>query len=113
MNIDDCYKILRLDKTCTLNEIKKARNEFANFFHPDNWNKEENPEKYKKANQLMAEINLAYERLIKFKNFERQEEQRSQKERQKEQKKHRERQEEQRRQREKQKEQKRKRERQE
>ena len=110
MNINDCYRILRLDKTCTLNEIKEARNEFARFFHPDNWNKEENPEKFKKANQLMTEINLAYETLIKFKNFERQEEQRSQKKRQKEQKKQREKQEkqkEQKRQREKQEEQKR------
>ena len=59
MNLQESYKILELDKTSCLQEVKQAYRDIVFIWHPDRL--ESNQRIKKKAEKKLQEINLAYE----------------------------------------------------
>ncbi len=62
--LDECYKILDLDKNCTKEDLKKQYAYMTKSYHPDKYNKEEiPPEVRKELEDTYKKINLAYDKL--------------------------------------------------
>jgi DnaJ like chaperone protein len=67
-NPDRAYKILEIDKTATVAEIKKAYRTMAKKYHPDKLI--DMDEAYKKgAEEKFREVQEAYERIQKERGF--------------------------------------------
>jgi len=68
---DKYAKILGVDKSASIGEIKKAYRHLAKEYHPDKMAADGMPEEYMKyANERISEINEAYEFLKKYKEVE-------------------------------------------
>src|SRR5690349_2461299 len=63
MNIDDCLKILELKRGASIEEIKTARIELLQVWHPDKY--VSNPNLSEKAQEKTLKINEAFRILIK------------------------------------------------
>ncbi len=61
MNLNNCYRTLGVSTSATDDEIKGAFKSLAHKYHPD-----KNPKKLKWATQAMADLNVAYTTLIKY-----------------------------------------------
>ena len=67
-NPDSAYKILEIDRTATINEIKKAYREMAKKYHPDKL--QHMDEAYQKgAEEKFRKVQEAYEQIQKEKGF--------------------------------------------
>lgn len=63
-NLDECYKILGLDKNCSEYDLKKRYAYLTKSYHPDNYNIDEMPPDVKRQlEDTYKKINLAYDRL--------------------------------------------------
>lgn len=63
-NLDECYKILGLDKNCTKDDLKRRYAHLTKSYHPDKYNSEEMPaEVRKELEDTYKKINLAYDKL--------------------------------------------------
>ena len=63
-DIDECYKILGLEKNCSKSELKKQYAYLTKSYHPDKYNKEEMPKEVRKElEDTYKKINLAYDKL--------------------------------------------------
>lgn len=70
MNIDDCLKILELKRGASLDEIKTARIELLQVWHPDKFFS--NPKLAEKAMEKTLKINEAFNILLKELNHKEQ-----------------------------------------
>lgn len=61
MNIKECYKVLEIEETNSLKEIKEGYRDIVFVWHPDRL--ESNQRIKKKAEKKLKQINLAYEKL--------------------------------------------------
>ena len=67
MNLDEYYKILGLKPGASVKEVKSARNEMLEVWHPDRF--QHKPDIARKATEQTKQINDAYHKIIKhFKN---------------------------------------------
>ncbi len=64
MNIKECYKVLEIEETNSLKEIKEAYRDIVFVWHPDRL--ESNQRVKKKAEKKLKEINSAYEKLKEY-----------------------------------------------
>ncbi len=64
MDIQDCYKILELEKNCSFARLKQAYRKQVNLWHPDRF--PDNPDLKQKAEKRLTKINLAYETLALY-----------------------------------------------
>lgn len=63
-DIDECYKILGLEKNCSKSDLKKQYAYLTKSYHPDKYNKEEMPKEVRKElEDTYKKINLAYDKL--------------------------------------------------
>lgn len=63
-HLDECYKILGLDKNCSENDLKRRYAYLAKTYHPDRYNLEEMPlEVRKELEDTYKKINMAYDKL--------------------------------------------------
>lgn len=63
-DLDECYKILGLDKNCTKEDLKKQYAYMTKSYHPDKYNAEEMPTEIRKElEDTYKKINLAYDKL--------------------------------------------------
>lgn len=63
-DLDECYKILGLEKNCTKEDLKKQYAYLTKSYHPDKYNTEEMPaEVRKELEDTYKKINLAYDKL--------------------------------------------------
>ena len=67
MNIDDCLKILELKPGASIDEIKTARVELLQVWHPDKF--ASNPKLSEKAKEKTLKINEAFNILVKDLNL--------------------------------------------
>jgi curved DNA-binding protein CbpA len=75
MNIDDCFKVLELRKDATLEDVKAARIELLQVWHPDKF--PANSKLWEKAQERTLKINEAFGILVKeFKLHEQKDESR-------------------------------------
>ncbi len=56
----NCYDILGVDNSASFEEIKNAYYKRVKVVHPDRFNKDEQPNEWKAANEMLAELNAAY-----------------------------------------------------
>lgn len=63
MNIDDCFKVLELKKDATLEDVKAARIELLQVWHPDKF--AANSKLSEKARERTLKINEAFNILVK------------------------------------------------
>lgn len=63
-DIDQYYEILEIEPGASLEEVKQAYRDLAFVWHPDRF--AHNDRLQQKAQQRLAEINLAYEQLVSF-----------------------------------------------
>lgn len=62
--LDECYKILGLNKNCTKEDLKKQYAYLTKSYHPDRYNTEEMPSEIRKElEDTYKKINLAYDKL--------------------------------------------------
>ncbi len=66
-NLDQCYRILGLHPTASIDEIKKKYRQLAKAFHPDSYQDSHSKEK---AAERFREITEAYKTIINWKHFE-------------------------------------------
>ena len=66
--VDSAYKILEIDKSVSIDEIKKAYRKMAKKFHPDKV-QHLGEEHVKGANEKFQQVQKAYEQLQKERNF--------------------------------------------
>lgn len=66
--VDSSYKILEIEKTATIDEIKKAYRKMAIRFHPDKVH-HLGPEYQKDAQEKFKKINEAYDKIKRERNF--------------------------------------------
>ena len=64
MNIDECFQILELKSDATVEELKAARNELLQVWHPDKY--AFNPKLVQRAAEKSQKINSAYQTLIVY-----------------------------------------------
>ncbi len=62
MDLKQCYKILEIDETASLSEIKQAYRDMIGIWHPDRY--VQNPRLYTKATEKLKALNAAYNQLI-------------------------------------------------
>jgi hypothetical protein len=62
MNLKYCYKILEIQETASLPEIKQAYRDMIGIWHPDRY--VQNPRLHNKATEKLKELNLAYNELV-------------------------------------------------
>lgn len=56
----DYYSILRISKNASQDEIRKSYLLLSKMFHPDKFNPINNPDEWKKSNEIFQELNEAY-----------------------------------------------------
>jgi DnaJ-class molecular chaperone len=64
MNIDDCFQILELNSDATIDEIKAARNELLQIWHPDKF--PSNSKLSQRAKEKTLKINEAFIILVEY-----------------------------------------------
>jgi hypothetical protein len=62
MDLRNCYKILEIQQTASLSEIKQAYRDMIGIWHPDRY--VQNPRLHEKATDKLKELNVAYNELI-------------------------------------------------
>ena len=62
MSLKNCYKILEIQETASLPEIKQAYRDMIGIWHPDRY--VQNPRLHNKATEKLKELNLAYNELV-------------------------------------------------
>ncbi len=62
MDLKNCYKILEIQETASLSEIKRAYRDMIGIWHPDRYI--QNPRLHEKATEKLKELNVAYNKLI-------------------------------------------------
>ncbi|MFC1877649.1 DnaJ domain-containing protein [Thermodesulfobacteriota bacterium] len=62
MDMKNCYKILEIQQTASLSEIKQAYRDMIGIWHPDRH--AQNPRLHEKATEKLKELNVAYNELI-------------------------------------------------
>ena len=62
MDLRNCYKILEIQQTASLSEIKQAYRDMIGIWHPDRY--VQNPRLHDKATEKLKELNVAYNELI-------------------------------------------------
>lgn len=62
MDLKNCYKILEIQQTASLSEIKQAYRDMIGIWHPDRYTR--NPRLHEKATEKLKELNVAYNELI-------------------------------------------------
>lgn len=62
MDLRNCYKILEIQQTASLSEIKQAYRDMIGIWHPDRY--VQNPRLHEKATEKLKELNVAYNELI-------------------------------------------------
>ena len=62
MDLKNCYKILEIQQTASLSEIKQAYRDMIGIWHPDRYT--QNPRLHEKATEKLKELNVAYNELI-------------------------------------------------
>ncbi|MDX2445637.1 MAG: DnaJ domain-containing protein [Desulfobacterales bacterium] len=61
MDLKNCYKILEIQETASLSEIKHAYRDMIGIWHPDRY--VQNPRLHEKATEKLKELNVAYNEL--------------------------------------------------
>ena len=64
MDIQQCFKILEIDRDASPDEAKQAYKDLVNIWHPDRFSR--NPRLKQKAEEKLKEVNIAYETLKSF-----------------------------------------------
>ena len=64
LSIEECFQVLAVSRDASLQEVKESYRDLAAVWHPDRFSG--NPRLEKKATEKLAEINGAYETLVKF-----------------------------------------------
>ena len=62
MDLKACYKILEIQETASLPEIKQAYRDMIGIWHPDRYI--QNPRLYAKATEKLKDLNSAYNLLV-------------------------------------------------
>ena len=62
MDLKNCYKILEIQETASLSEIKQAYRDMIGIWHPDRY--AQNPRLHEKATEKLKELNVAYNELV-------------------------------------------------
>ena len=62
MSLKNCYKILEIQQTASLSEIKQAYRDMIGIWHPDRY--AQNPRLHEKATEKLKELNVAYNELV-------------------------------------------------
>ncbi len=62
--IQDCYRVLDLDATASLDEVKQAWRELAKLYHPDRL--QHDPKLQQRGQEKLKKINAAYDALIRY-----------------------------------------------
>ncbi|MBW1865632.1 MAG: DnaJ domain-containing protein, partial [Deltaproteobacteria bacterium] len=62
MDLKNCYKILEIQQTASLSEIKQAYRDMIGIWHPDRY--VQNPRLHEKATEKLKELNIAFNELI-------------------------------------------------
>ena len=61
MDLRNCYKILEIQQTASLSEIKQAYRDMIGIWHPDRY--VQNPHLHEKATDKLKELNVAYNKI--------------------------------------------------
>jgi len=62
MDLKNCYKILEIQQTASLPEIKQAYRDMIGIWHPDRY--AQSPRLHEKATEKLKELNIAYNEII-------------------------------------------------